>query len=107
MRRRRPPRPARTPGCDLRGQQHARRGRFLAHLADAGLSPPEIGVAVLGDLPWPAWEAREVAVQPWPGRLLGETAAEVLLRRIRGDATPPRTLVLRGDTPAGCAPVAL
>ncbi len=79
----------------------------LAHLADAGLSPPEIGVAVLGDLPWPAWEAREVAVQPWPGRLLGETAAEVLLRRIRGDATPPRTLVLRGDTPAGCAPVAL
>jgi LacI family transcriptional regulator len=69
----------------------------LAHLATAGLSPASVGVAVLGDLPWPGWEARDVAVQPWPGRLLGVTAAEVLLGRIRGDATPPRTLVLPGD----------
>jgi LacI family transcriptional regulator len=77
----------------------------LAHLADAGLSPPAVGVAVLGDLPWPAWEAREVAVQPWPGRLLGVTAAEVLLGRIRGDTSPARTLVLRSDCPEAPAAV--
>jgi LacI family transcriptional regulator len=77
----------------------------LAHLAAAGLSPASVGVAVLGDLPWPAWEARAVAVQPWPGRLLGVTAAEVLLGRIRGDASPPRTLVLRSDCPDGPAAV--
>jgi LacI family transcriptional regulator len=77
----------------------------LAHLATVGLTPAAVGLAVLGDLPWPEWEAREVAVQPWPGRLLGETAADVLLARIRGDATPPRTLVLRSDRPEGPAAV--
>ena len=71
----------------------------LAHLADTGRIPPSVGLAVLGDLPYPEWEARTVVIHPWPGRLLGVTAAEVLLGRIRGDDAPARSLVLRSDAP--------
>jgi LacI family transcriptional regulator len=71
----------------------------LAHLATVGRRPPEVGLAVLGELPYPDWEVRAVAVQPWPGRLLGLRAADVLLERIRGDAQEPRSLVLRSDAP--------
>jgi hypothetical protein len=38
-----------------------------------------------------------VLVEPWPGRLLGLRAADVLLARIRGDTGEPRRLVLPGD----------
>lgn len=77
----------------------------LAHLASSGRRPPAVGLAALGDLPWPAWDAGDVVLEPWPGRLLGVTAANVLLSRIRGDASPPRTLVLRSDVPATETPV--
>ena len=71
----------------------------LAHLVQSGRRPPDVGLAVLGELPYPEWEARDVVVEPWPGRLLGLRAADVLLARIRGDAAPPRTLVVCGDEP--------
>jgi hypothetical protein len=58
---------------------------------------------VLGDLPYPEWESEHVLVEPWPGRLLGVRAADVLLGRIRGDASEPRRLVLRGDEPLDAA----
>ncbi len=77
----------------------------LAHLVQSGRRPPDVGLAVLGDLPYPEWEARDVVVEPWPGRLLGVRAADVLLARIRGDAAEPRTLVLCGDEPIEPAPV--
>lgn len=77
----------------------------LSHLAAVGRTPPWTGLAVLGDLPWPEWEARQVAVQPWPGRLLGVTAAEALLGRIRGDDAPPRSVILRSDSLAAPSPV--
>jgi LacI family transcriptional regulator len=71
----------------------------LAHLVRSGRRPPTVGLAVLGDLPYPEWETNDVHVEPWPGRLLGIRAADVLLARIRGDGAPPRTLVLCGDEP--------
>lgn len=71
----------------------------LAYLVDTGRRPPSVGLAALGDLPYPAWEATDVVVEPWPGRLLGVTAADVLLRRLRGDTSEPRTLLLRSDEP--------
>jgi LacI family transcriptional regulator len=77
----------------------------LAHLVQSGRRPPEVGLAVLGDLPYPEWDARDVIVEPWPGRLLGIRAADVLLGRIRGDPAPPRTLVLCGHEPLEPAPL--
>jgi LacI family transcriptional regulator len=71
----------------------------LAHLVQSGRRPPAVGLAVLGDLPYPEWESRDVLVEPWPGRLLGVRAADVLLERIKGNAAEPRRLVLRGDEP--------
>ena len=69
----------------------------LAYLVEIGHRPPAVGLAALGDLPYPEWEAEDVVVQPWPGRLLGVKAADLLLARIRGDTSPRRTLVLRSD----------
>jgi LacI family transcriptional regulator len=71
----------------------------LAHLAAVGRRPPAVGLTVLGALPWPQWEAAAVDVQPWPGRLLGLSAADLLLARIKGDAGPARSLVVRSDRP--------
>src|SRR3954452_7484087 len=77
----------------------------LAHLVQSGRRPPDVGLAVLGALPYPEWDARDVIVEPWPGRLLGIRAADVLLGRIRGGAAPPRTLVLGGNEPLEPGPV--
>ena len=77
----------------------------LAYLAEVGRRPPAVGLAALGELPYPAWEARDVVIEPWPGRLLGVTAADVLLARIRGDAFEPRTVTLRSDVPCPATPV--
>jgi len=78
----------------------------LSYLAESGRTPPAVGLAALGDLPYPAWEARDVVIEPWPGRLLGVTAADLLLRRTRGDASEPQTVVLRSDVPRPPAAVA-
>jgi LacI family transcriptional regulator len=71
----------------------------LTHLVQSGRRPPAVGLAVLGDLPYPEWESRDVLVEPWPGRLLGVRAAEILLERIKGNPAEPRRVVLRGDEP--------
>jgi LacI family transcriptional regulator len=75
----------------------------LSHLVQSGNRPPSVGLAVLGELPYPEWDSGGVLVEPWPGRLLGVRAADVLLGRIRGDAEEPRRLVLRGDEPLDAA----
>jgi LacI family transcriptional regulator len=77
----------------------------LAQLVESGHRPPAVGLAALGDLPYPEWEATEVVIEPWPGRLLGVTAADVLLGRIRGDSAEPRRVVVRSDVPCPAAPV--
>ena len=49
---------------------------------------------VLGDLPFGMWPRPGSQVLPLPARKLGDTAAELLLARIKGDDGPPRRIVL-------------
>jgi LacI family transcriptional regulator len=69
----------------------------LQHLIEVGKRPPVIGLASLGELPFPTWETTGVIVLPWRARQLGVTAAELLLARIRGDSGPPRRVVAPSD----------
>ncbi|BDI22104.1 LacI family DNA-binding transcriptional regulator [Herbiconiux sp. L3-i23] len=73
----------------------------LQVLAEAGISPRELGVAVVGDLPFTTLTPDAVAQVHLPARHLGTTAAAMLLDRIGGDSQPPRTVVLRGELRAG------
>lgn len=66
----------------------------LQVLAERGLAPPRIGVAVFGDLPFQLQSPGGVTVIPLPARRLGERAASLLLERLEGDKQPARTLVL-------------
>jgi len=56
--------------------------------------PGRIGLASIGDLPYASLEHDGVDVVPLPARKLGELAAQVLIDRIRGDTSPPRSLEL-------------
>ncbi|MFC6081267.1 LacI family DNA-binding transcriptional regulator [Sphaerisporangium aureirubrum] len=69
----------------------------LDALHDAGLTPPEFGLAVFGDLPFAAFERQGIRVVDLPARGLGEAAAALLLDRIAGDDGPARTVVLRTE----------
>ena len=66
-------------------------------LADHGIQPPMIGIAVFGDLPYAAFAPDAIDVVPLPARHLGTTAAQLLLERIAGDRQPARTVVLRNE----------
>ena len=57
----------------------------------------------LGVLPYFPLAPSGIDVVPLPSRLIGATAAQVLLERIGGATHPTRTIVLRGD-PAPPAP---
>jgi LacI family transcriptional regulator len=67
----------------------------LQLLGELGLRPPALGLASLGELPFLLGEDVGIVVEPWPGHALGEEAARLLLERIAGDPSPPRTVVLR------------
>lgn len=69
----------------------------LQILAEHGLTPPRIGVAVFGDLPFLVQPPIGVTVIPLPARRLGERAASLLLERLEGDDQPARTLVLSNN----------
>ncbi len=69
----------------------------LAELVARGVRPPAFGMAVVGDVPYAPLALNGMDVVPLPARLIGATAAEVLLARIGGDDQPPRRLVLGGD----------
>lgn len=74
----------------------------LQILHGAGLTPPRLGVAVIGELPFPTISPDVVTQVHLPARHLGHTAATMLLERINGDTQPARTVVLRGRLyPAG------
>ena len=75
-------------------------------LSEAGVVPPEIGVAVIGDLPFATLSPRAITQIHLPARHLGMTAANMLLERIAGDKQPARTVVLRAEVTVGLAPVA-
>jgi len=69
----------------------------LQELAHRGLTPPAFGMAVFGDLPYVPLTSAGVHVVPLPARLLGATAACLLLDRIGGDTSPRRTVVLHNE----------
>lgn len=66
-------------------------------LTEHGLTPPAVGVAVIGSLPFTTLSPSAVTVVRLPARHMGVTAARMLLERIRGDQQPARTVVLRNE----------
>ncbi|MFT4219285.1 MAG: LacI family DNA-binding transcriptional regulator [Microbacterium sp.] len=66
-------------------------------LTEHGLTPPRVGVAVIGSLPFTTLSPTAVTVVRLPARHMGVTAARMLLERIRGDLQPARTVVLRNE----------
>ncbi|GEK85729.1 LacI family transcriptional regulator [Microbacterium aerolatum] len=66
-------------------------------LTEHGLTPPAVGVAVIGSLPFTTLSPSAVTVVRLPARHMGVTAANMLLERIRGDEQPARTVVLRNE----------
>ncbi|MFJ3379438.1 LacI family DNA-binding transcriptional regulator [Curtobacterium sp. NPDC090217] len=67
----------------------------LQVLDEHGLTPLDVGVAVVGALPFTTISPRAVTIVRLPARHMGATAARLVLERIAGDAQPPRTVVLR------------
>jgi LacI family transcriptional regulator len=66
-------------------------------LTEHGLTPPQVGVAVVGSLPFTTLSPTAVTMVRLPVRHMGVTAARMLLERIAGDDQPARTVVLRGE----------
>jgi LacI family transcriptional regulator len=69
----------------------------LQVLTEHDLTPPKVGVAVVGALPFTTLSPDVVTVVRLPARQMGITAARMLIERIGGDAQPPRTVVLRNQ----------
>lgn len=72
-------------------------------LTEHELTPPKVGVAVVGSLPFTTLSPSAVTVVRLPARHMGVTAARMLLERIRGDHQPARTVVLRNELRAAAA----
>jgi LacI family transcriptional regulator len=67
----------------------------LEALQDHAVSPTELGLACLGDLPYSVLQRSGVQAYPLPARALGRAAADLLLKRIAGDTSPACRLVVR------------
>jgi len=66
-------------------------------LTEHGMTPPKVGVAVIGSLPFTTLTPSAVTIVRLPARHMGVTAARMLLGRINGDTDPARTVVLRNE----------
>jgi LacI family transcriptional regulator len=66
-------------------------------LTERDLTPPKVGVAVIGSLPFTTLSPSVVTIVRLPARHMGVTAAKMLLERIGGDDQPARTVVLRNE----------
>lgn len=66
----------------------------LRALIEHDLTPPLVGVASFGDLPFATLSPRGVTVIPLPARLLGEAAAQLLIERLQGDDRPRQAIRL-------------
>ncbi len=75
----------------------------LQVLSEAGITPPNFGVAIVGDLPFTTLHPEAITEVHLPARHLGTTAATMLLDRIAGDTQPARTVVLRAEVTRGAA----
>lgn len=73
-------------------------------LTERGLTPPAMGVAVIGSLPFTTLSPSAVTVVRLPARHMGVTAARMLLERIAGDVQPARTVVLRNEVQLAASP---
>ncbi len=74
----------------------------LQAMHEAGVAPPRMGLAVIGELPFATLASEAITEVYLPARHLGTTAANMLIERIGGDKQPPRTVVLRAVVhPAG------
>lgn len=72
-------------------------------LTEHDLTPPKVGVSVIGGLPFTTLSPSAVTVVRLPARHMGVTAARILLERIGGDQQPARTVVLRNEVRAASA----
>ncbi|MFT3886751.1 MAG: LacI family DNA-binding transcriptional regulator [Arachnia sp.] len=70
----------------------------LQVLTETGFTPPKVGVAVIGSLPFTTLSPAVVTIVRLPARQMGMTAARLLLDRIGGDDQPARTVVLESET---------
>jgi LacI family transcriptional regulator len=76
----------------------------LRALRELGVAvPSELSLVSFDDVPWAAYVDPPLTVVAQPTEELGRTAAELLFRRIAGDAEPlsvllPPTLIVRGST---------
>jgi LacI family transcriptional regulator len=66
----------------------------LRALIEHDLTPPLVGMASFGDLPFATLSPRGVTVIPLPARLLGEAAAQLLIERLHGDDRPRQAIRL-------------
>ena len=66
-------------------------------LIERGLTPPALGIASFGDLPFPTLSLTGVTIVPLPARLLDETAAKPLIGRITVNGQPARTIILGNE----------
>ncbi len=69
-------------------------------LTEHGLTPPAVGVAVVGSLPFTTLSPTAVTMVRLPARQMGVSAARLLLERIAGASDPARTVVLPGELQA-------
>jgi LacI family transcriptional regulator len=74
-------------------------------LTEHGLTPPRVGVAVVGSLPFTTLSPSAVTLVRLPARHMGVTAARMLLERINGDDQPARTVVLRNEVQPATVPL--
>ncbi|MTD12628.1 substrate-binding domain-containing protein [Nakamurella sp. YIM 132087] len=66
----------------------------LEVLQERDISPAELGMACVGDLPYSVLQRSGVEVLPLPARALGTAAADLLLARIAGETGPPQRVVM-------------
>jgi LacI family transcriptional regulator len=70
----------------------------LQAIAEAGLAiPGDIAVVAFDDDTWATAVTPPLTVVAQPTYEIGQTAAQLLLRRIDGDKSPPRHVVLRSE----------
>jgi LacI family transcriptional regulator len=69
----------------------------LQVLNEHDLTPPQVGVAVVGHLPFTTLSPTAITMVRLPARHMGVTAARMLMERIAGDTQPARTVLLRSE----------
>lgn len=67
----------------------------LDALGEVDRTPPGVGVLSFGDVPWASLVRPSLTAVELPSYELGRTAADLLLQRMEGNASPLQTVVLR------------